>query len=651
MTPKSSGAATRKEDKPTPLRVLILEDRPDDAELMAFELGHAGFDVNWQRVETRSDYEANLNPDLDVVLADYSLPQFDALQALILLQDRAIDIPFIVVTGSFEDLAIDCMKQGASDYLIKDRLGRLGPAVRQALQDKRIRDEKRRAEEALRRSESRFRSVAETAIEAIVVTDGQGNIQYWNKAAEQTFGYPRAEALSTTLSPMIRKKPRDGDGADAVAMSQDGEFVGNAAELVGVRKGGELFPIELSRAEWKSEGEQFYSNIMRDLTEAHKAQERALQQDRMAAVGQLVAGIAPNFTNILGAIILHSEMVLGSFELNRRDEDRIRTILKQAERGAFLARQILDFGRQASMDFHPIDLVPFVQDLETAVIKEGIRLSVVTQRERYVVSADASRLQQALMNLALNAQEAMQEGGELRFELDSLLVTPDDASPLDELEPGEWIRIRVVDTGIGIDEENLSHVFEPFFTTKPSGQGVGLGLAQVYGIVKQHGGHIEVKSSRREGTEFIIYLPAAEEGLKPVQVSDSDAGQIGSGQTVLVVDDDEPTRVAVCEILESLNYRILQAEDGQKALRIIQEQPESISLVLTDLVMPNMGGVELLEKLRALHQDVPFVLMTSYPLGTETHHMLDSGLVAWLEKPLTEMTLARTIRSALSLNR
>ena len=442
-------------------------------------------------------------------------------------------------------------------------------------------------------------------------------------------------------------------GADAVAMSQDGEFVGNAAELVGVRKGGELFPIELSRAEWKSEGEQFYSNIMRDLTEAHKAQERALQQDRMAAVGQLVAGIAPNFTNILGAIILHSEMVLGSFELNRRDEDRIRTILKQAERGAFLARQILDFGRQASMDSHPIDLVPFLQDLETALtpsIKEGIRLSVVSQGERYVVSADASRLQQALMNLALNAQEAMPEGGELRFELDSLVLTPDDVSPQGELEPGEWIRIRIVDTGIGIDEENLIHVFEPFFTTKPSGQAVGLGLAQVYGIVKQHNGHIDVKSNRREGTEFIIYLPAAEKGQKPVRVSDSDAGQVGAGQTVLVVDDDEPTRVAVCEILESLNYRILQAEDGQVALRIIQEQPEPISLVLTDLVMPNMGGIELLEKLRALNQDVPFVLMTSYPLGTDTHQILDSGLVAWLEKPLTEMTLARTMRRALSLN-
>ena len=529
----------------TPLSVLILEDRPEDAELMALELGRAGFDLDWQRVVRRTEYEASLNPDLDVILADYSLPQFNALQALILLQDKGLDIPFIVVTGSFEDLAINCMKQGASDYLIKDRLGRLGPAVRQALHEKKLRSEKRRVELDLRASERRFRSVAETAIAAIAVTDSQGRIEYWNKAAEEMFGYQRAEVLGKALGPMIQSGHPHGDGAEAVALSQDGEFVGKAAELVGVRKGDELFPVELLLAEWKSEGKQFQSAIIRDLTEAHKAQERALRQDRMAAVGQLVAGIAPNFSDILGAIILHSEIVLGSFELNRRDEERIRTILKQAERGAFLTRQILDFGQRVVMDPRSVDLVPFMRDLETALtpgIQEGVRLSIVTERQHYVVNADPGRLQRVLMNLALNAQEAMPEGGELRFELDSLLVTADDAPPLDELEPGEWVTIRIVDTGIGIAQEDLPHVFEAFFTTKQPGQGVGLGLAQVYEIVKQHGWQIVVKNRRIEGAEFIIYLPAAEQGLKSAQISDSDAGQVEAEQTILVVDDDRSTR-------------------------------------------------------------------------------------------------------------
>ena len=631
----------------TPLKVLILEDRPDDSDLLVLELGRAGFDPDWQRVETRSDYEASLRPDLEVVLADYSLPQFDALQALGLLQDRGLDIPFIVVTGSFEDLAIDCMKQGAADYLIKDRLGRLGLAVQQAMQERQLRSEKRRAEEALRESENRFRSVAETAIAAIAVTDSQGKIRYWNKAAEKTFGYSEAEALGKALGPMIQRRPLDREG---VKLTQAGEFVGRAAELVGLRKGGELFPVELSLADWKSDGEQFYSAIIRDLTEARAAQERAMRQDRLAAVGQLVAGIAPNFSNILAAIILHSEMVLGSFELSRRDEDRIRTILKQAERGAFLTRQILDFGRQSALDPELVDVAQFMAELETALtpgLQGAIQLSVVARDEGWFVNADPSRLRQAIMNLAQNAQEAMSEGGELRIELDSLLLKPEDTPPMNELAPGSWIRIRVVDTGRGIAEQDLPHIFEPFFTTKPADRGAGLGLAQANGIVKQHGGHIEVKSRRREGTEFIVYLPLVGEGSQPVQARGPAGGEDGSEHTILVVDDDKPTREAIGEMLSSLNYRTLLAEDGQEALKILQDPPQPISFVLTDLVMPNVGGAELLERLRAMKQEVPLVLMTSYPLGTEPQELLGNGLVGWLEKPLTESTLARTIRSVL----
>jgi len=638
----------------TPLRVLILEDRPDDAELLLLELGRAGFDPKWHRVETRSDYEASLRPDLDVVLADYSMPQFTALQALGLLQDRGLDIPFIVVTGSFEDLAIDCMKQGAADYLIKDRLGRLGPAIQQALQGRQLRAEKRRAMEALCESEMRFRSVAETAIASIAVTDSQGKIGYWNQAAEVTFGYSKAEALGKALGPMIRRRPRDSDRGEGVQLTQEGEFLGKAAELVGVKKGGELFPIELSLTDWTSDGEQFYGAIIRDLTETHEAQERAMRQDRLAAVGQLVAGIAPNFSNILAAIILHSEMVLGSFELSRRDEDRMRTILKQAERGAFLTRQILDFGRQSALETDLVDVAQFVAGLETALtpgLQAGIALSVVVREEGCFANADPGRLRQAIMNLAQNAQEAMPEGGELRLELDSLLLKPEDTPPMDELAPGSWIRIRVVDTGRGIVEQDLPHIFEPFFTTKPADKGAGLGLAQANGIVKQHGGHIEVKNRREKGTEFIVYLPLAGEGPQPGRAREPAGEQDGPEHTILVVDDDRPTREAISEMLSSLNYRTLLAEDGQEALMILQDPPQPISIVLTDLVMPNVGGAELLERLRAMKREIPLVLMTSYPLGTEPQELLGNGLVGWLEKPLTESTLARTIRSVLKQGR
>ena len=508
----------------TALRVLILEDQPDDAELLVHTLKQAGFDLDWRRVDTQAEYEANLGSGLDVVLADYSLPQFTALQALELLQARELDIPFIVVTGSFEYMAIDCMKRGAADYLIKDRLGRLGLAVEQALQDRRVR------------------------------------------------------------------------------------------------------------------------------AEAREARERAMQLDRMAAVGQFVAGVAPNFSQILSAIILHSEMVLGSFELSRRDEDRIRTVLKHAERGAFLTRQILDFGRQSAMEPVPLTAGQFMRQLKTTLspgLPEAIRLGVEVRDESCTVNADPGRLQQAFMNLVQNAVEAMPKGGEIRLEMDSLQLNPTDTPPMPELVPGQWVRIRVVDVGRGIDEENLPHVFEPFFTTKGEADGAGLGLAQAYGIVKQHGGQIEVRSTKAVGSEFTIYLPAAGEGARLVPVPERTSRSLGPGRTILVVDDDRPTREAVSEMLGSLNYQTVLARDGHEALQIMQDPPQPIDLVLTDLVMPKIGGLELLERLRALKLAVPMVLMTSYPLGPESDELAGSGLVGWLEKPLTEGSLARTMRSIL----
>jgi len=507
-----------------PLRVLLLEDQPDDAELLVVTLRRAGFDPDWRRVDSRADYEASLGPGLDVVLADYSLPQFTALQALELLQARELDIPFIVVTGSFEYMAIDCMKRGAADYLIKDRLGRLGLAVEQALQDRRVR------------------------------------------------------------------------------------------------------------------------------AEAREARERAAQLDRMAAVGQFVAGIAPNFSQILSAIILHSEMVLGSFELSRRDEDRIRTVLKHAERGAFLTRQILDFGRQSEMEPLPLTAGQFMRQLKTTLssgLPEAIQLAVEVRDESCMVNADPGRLQQAFMNLVQNAVEAMPKGGELRLEMDSFQLDPIDTPPMPELVPGQWVRMRVVDAGRGIDEQHLPHVFEPFFTTKGEVDGAGLGLAQAYGIVKQHGGHIEVRSTKAKGSEFTIYLPAAGEAAQLAPVPVRPSRTLGAGRMILVVDDDKPTREAVSEMLGSLNYQTVLAQDGDEALQIMQNPPQRIDLVLTDLVMPKIGGLELLERLRALKLAVPMVLMTSYPLGPESDELAGSGLVGWLEKPLTEGSLARTMRSIL----
>ena len=633
----------------TPLRVLLLEDHPADAELVVRELRRDGFDVDWTRVEAEPDYVANLGRGWDLILADYSLPQFDALRALLLMKERQLDIPFIVVTGGYEELAVACMKQGASDFLIKDRLARLGEAVRQAIQRKALRAANLQAEAALRESENRFRSVAETAIEAVVITDSEGRIQYWNRAALRMFGHEKDEAAGKPLTSLMRRKTSPGDQADDLSLSAGTPLPGKPIQLIGIKKDGKEFLTELSLSRWESGGERHYSAIIRDMTEALETQRRVQQQDRLASIGQLAAGIAHDFKSLLAAIILHSELVLGSLELSRKDEERVRLILRQAERGAYLIRQVLDFSRRAVIEPRPVDLVPFFTDLEKLVapgVKKSVRMSFEFGKEHHVVSADPTRLQQVFMNLALNAQDAMPDGGDLRFVVESFRIGPDDPTPMDDMAHGDWVQIRVSDTGSGISADDLPHIFDPFFTTKPPGEGTGLGLAQVYGIVKQHGGHIDVRSRQREGTEFSVYLPAAEEGASEDEAH-RPINRTGRGETILIVDDDETFRGALASTLDSLGYVTIQAEDGRQALEIIESGGRKLDAVLTDLVMPGVGGADLFDRVQARHPDLPLLVMTGYPLDTDTHQLMDEGSLVWLQKPLSIALLARALREVI----
>ncbi len=402
-------------------------------------------------------------------------------------------------------------------------------------------------------------------------------------------------------------------------------------------------------------GEEPRSNgwvlVIRDVTGERAIQHRIQLQERLAAVGQLAAGIAHDFNNILGAIILYSEMALQTSKLSAKNRERLTTIFQQAERAATLTRQILDFSRRTVMDQAPMDLATFLMETEkllSRTLRENIRIDLSLQDENFVVSADPTRIQQIIMNLALNAQDAMPKGGELCFELSRLRVIEGEPPPYRDMAPGMWVQLRVSDTGVGIPPEITPHIFEPFYTTKDPGDGSGLGLAQVYGIVKQHGGFIDVDSHLGMGTTFIIYLPALE---VPVEYSDTLPMAIsadGRKELILVVEDDEATLNAVHEILETLNYRVLTATDGRQALDIIESFNGGVDLVLSDLVMPEMGGVALYQELEGRSFSTKVIFMTGYPLGAGTRELLDHKKVTWLQKPIRSETLARVIQDALN---
>jgi PAS domain S-box-containing protein len=502
-------------------------------------------------------------------------------------------------------------------------------------------------DEALRASEANYRDIFEGVQDAILVIGMDHGIFDANSRACELYGYERDKLLSLTLGE-LEEEGRASILPDEMQAAGISEMV---LESNHRRADGSIFPVEISARARTLSGEPVMLAVVRNLTEVRMAQERSQLQSRLAAVGQLAAGIAHDFNNILGTILLYAELMLNNQSLAEKDRERLTTIFNQAQRGANLTAQVLDFSRRSVMERHAVDLVPFFQELESLLsrtLPESVQITFeADSRGSFVVDADPTRMQQVIMNLALNARDAMPKGGKLRFELSEERIDLN-SPPFPGMEAEQWIRIDVLDSGEGIPEDVMPHIFEPFFTTKPAGEGTGLGLAQVYGIIKQHDGFIDAQSVPGKGTRFTIYLPAVQEAEGVFAPPDARSTRDGDGETILVVEDDEATRAAVSEILESLGYHVLTVADGQEALDTISKSGMNLDLVLSDLVMPNMGGRDLYYAVKQEFPHIKMILMTGYPLGGQTRELLDRERVAWLQKPLTSELLAMAVRDMLA---
>ncbi len=376
-------------------------------------------------------------------------------------------------------------------------------------------------------------------------------------------------------------------------------------------------------------------------------------QERLAMVGQMAAGIAHDFNNIMTVIILYTQMLLKSPELPEDLIRRLNTIFDQSKLAANLISQILDFSRQSDMKRRPVHLLPFLKEL-TKMLKrtlpENINIRLDFDEGDYIINADLTRMQQVVMNLVVNARDAMPKGGDLRLDLAQLVLERDAPKPLPDMDAGEWIRLQVIDTGMGISVENKAHIFEPLFTTKERGQGTGLGLAQVYGIVKQHDGFVQVDSVLGQGSTFTVYLPVQRFG----EFSDSVVAQTmivgGQGEKILVVEDDEITRKAICAILETFNYDTSEASDADEAIRLFEFFADEIALVLSDMVMPSMNGDALLTQLQAKRADIRMIIITGYPFAEQDKMSLNEGIVDWVQKPFEVEELVKAIQAAISMN-
>jgi PAS domain S-box-containing protein len=390
--------------------------------------------------------------------------------------------------------------------------------------------------------------------------------------------------------------------------------------------------------------------VIRDVTQQYESERRTQQQERLAAVGQLAAGIAHDFNNIMAVIVLYTQMTARSAALSDRDRGRLAIINEQARQATRLIQQILDFSRRAVLERQPLDLLPLLKEqvqLLERTLPEHIAIQLEYGHGESTVNADPTRMQQMVMNLAVNARDAMPEGGVLKITLERITVELDASPLLPELAAGDWIRLSVADTGTGIPPKVLPHIFEPFYTTKPPNRGSGLGLAQVHGIVAQHEGRIEVETQVDAGTTFTIYLPALE--MPPTAPLSPEVASVaqGQGEVVLVVEDSAPLRATLQETLTEWGYQVREADDGEQALALLEELEGMADLVLSDVVMPEMGGVALVHAIRERGWKMPVILLSGYPQERDAADLNAYRVSAWLSKPLNVEELAEAVAQAL----
>jgi len=392
--------------------------------------------------------------------------------------------------------------------------------------------------------------------------------------------------------------------------------------------------------------------VIRDVTQKREVQQRIQRQERLATVGQMAAGIAHDFNNIMATIVLSTQVSSQTSGLSAQDRGRLAIVNQQAMHASNLIRQILDFSRDTVLDRQPLDLGVFLTaqvDLLEHTLPENIKIDLICEPGACMIDADPTRIQQVMMNLAFNARDAMPEGGELCIELERVQIESSNRTLLPKMEIGEWVRIQVSDIGMGIPPDVLPHIFDPFFTTKSDDKGTGLGLAQVWGIVNQHDGHIDVKSRLEEGTTFTIYLPVLQDSQpETLALEETPTLPRGRREIVLVVEDNMDVRQAVTEGLESLNYQTLAAANGCEALDLFWHHADEIALVLSDMVMPEMGGMALSYALREKGYAGQIVILTGHPMHVSGDDLSSQGITTWLQKPVSLEKLAQVVTQALT---
>lgn len=511
------------------------------------------------------------------------------------------------------------------------------------------------ADVRLSASEARLQTlvdtVLETLVDGLIVIDRTGRVQVYNPACARLFGYEAAEVVGNNVKMLMPPEIEREHDQYLVNYQSTGirKIIGISREVVGQRKNGSTFPMHLAVGETTHLGEPIYVGVIRDLTERNQVESQLRQSQKMEAVGQLTGGLAHDFNNILMLISINVEALLDE-DVPARTRERLEQIEKSAARAAELTQQLLAYSRRQPL--HPRltdlnELVGATSKLLRRTLGENIEIEALLADDLWITNVDRTQLETSLVNLSLNARDAMPDGGQLLIETRNVVLDQDYVAQNPDVAPGSYAMLAVTDTGTGIPPEALEKVFEPFFTTKEVGRGTGLGLSMVYGFIKQSNGHIKIYSEVNRGTSIKMYLPRADGSVADRTAIDAPSLPVGT-ERLLVIEDNTDVRTRICEILRGLGYSVDEASDGLSGLARCEAAHLPYDLLLTDVVMPGpISGKALADAVFERWPAMPVVFMSGYTEDAITHQGRLATGVRLLAKPFRRHELAQMIRQAL----
>ncbi len=631
-----------------PLRILHLEDNAIDAELIAHELRKAWPACDLLHCSSPASFDEALERGaFDVILSDFALPGFDAFAALRRARERQPDVPFLVVSGTIgEEVAVSLLKAGAIDYVIKDRPARLVSSIERALREA-------AEHRSQRETEERFLQLAESSTDVFWFADlTPFRVRYVSPSVESIWGRKPHEFYANPHLWLVGVHPED-----QARVRQNfnawlaGERISFIEEFRVVRPDGSVRWVhDTGTFNLDSTGKtKRMSGVVRDITQSKEASEQGLRTQRLESVGLLAGGVAHDLNNALAPILLGLEIMRPG--LPPKMVKLHELMQTSANRGAAMVRQLLGFARGAEghrMMVDPKRVAAEIEELAQSTFPKSITVTANYADELASVEIDPTLLHQVLLNLGVNARDAMPHGGALTLSVENTYIDESYAGFVRDARPGAYVVFIVTDTGTGIPPEFLPKIFDPFFTTKPSGLGTGLGLTTVAGIAHNHGGFVRVYSEPGHGTTFKFYLPAAVNGARaPYAPEEQPAEYRANGESVLVVDDEEPVRLILKSLLERFGFRVFTTADGTEALATFAANRDRIKLVITDERMPHLDGLALVRALRHMSADLQIIAMSGLHSEARVKEFAAQGVTQFLHKPFAKPELTAALRGSL----